>query len=409
MRMAAFRVMLLNLIRDRGALASAFLLPATVFVIFAVIFAGTTGGTINLKVAVADERGTQASEKLVSAIFESVSLTRMRPNDGLAAGDVRELVRTGAADVGMIIRSTGGPLDKPGESAAPTLQIIVDPARDIAVSIFEGALNEAYFAAFPRAPLRSAAEELGRNVLRLSESQTQELGARIDAAPAPAEGESDSFSMQPGMEKVAVAGTVGVASGVSYYAGAVAILFLLYSSVVGAISLLEEKESGLFDRLTYGPGGTRALVEGKFAFLVAQGIVQVTIIFLVAWLGFGIDLPGHVLAWAGTTVVSALAAAGLALVFVLLCRSKQQAQTLTNIVVLIVSAIGGSMVPRFLMPQWIQDIGWLTPNTWALEAYNEIFWRASGLDAVLLPWIVLGTTGMVTLLAANMLARRHAG
>jgi ABC-2 type transport system permease protein len=108
-------------------------------------------------------------------------------------------------------------------------------------------------------------------------------------------------------------------------------------------------------------------------------------------------------------VVSALAAAGLALVFVLLCRSKQQAQTLTNIVVLLVSAIGGSMVPRFLMPQWIQDLGWLTPNTWTLEAYNEIFWRASGLDAVLVPWAVLGATGLVALLAANMLAHRHAG
>jgi ABC-2 type transport system permease protein len=407
--MAAFRVMLLNLIRDRGALASAFVLPATVFVIFAVIFAGTTGGTINLKVAVADERGTDASQQLVAAIFESVSLTRMRPDDDLAAMDVRELVRTGAADVGLIIRDEGGPLDNPIEGTAAPLQIIVDPAREIAVSIFEGALNEAYFAAFPRAPLRSAAEELARTVLQLTETQTRELDARIDAAPVPAEGDGQGFRMQPGMEKIAVAGTVGVASGVSYYAGAVAILFLLYSSVIGALSLLEEKESGLFDRLTYGPGGTRALVEGKFAFLVAQGIVQVTIIFLVAWLGFGVDLPGHILPWAGTTVVSALAAAGLALVFVLLCRSKQQAQTLTNIVVLLVSAIGGSMVPRFLMPQWIQDIGWLTPNTWAVEAYNEIFWRASGLDAMVLPWVVLGATGLVTLLAANLLAHRHAG
>ncbi len=409
MRMAAFRVMLLNLIRDRGALASAFVLPATVFVIFAVIFAGTVGGTINLKIAVADERGSEASAKLIEAIFDRSSLSQTRSDNGLSPEQVRELVRTGAADVGLIILSGGGPLDKPNESTSAPLQIIVDPAREIAVSIFEGALNEAYFEAFPRAPLRSAAEELGRNVLRLSASQTQELSARIEAAPDPGEGESERFRMRPGIEKVAVAGTAGVASGVSYYAGAVAILFLLYSSVIGAISLLEEKESGLFDRLTYGPGGTRALVEGKFTFLVAQGIVQVTIIFLVAWLGFGVDLPGHVLPWAATTVLSALAAAGLALVFVLLCQSKQQAQTLTNIVVLLVSAIGGSMVPRFLMPQWIQDIGWLTPNTWTLEAYNEIFWRASGLEAVVLPWVVLGATGLAALAAANMLAHRHAG
>ncbi len=409
MRMAAFRVMLLNLIRDRGALASAFALPATVFVIFAVIFAGTVGGTINLNIALSDERQSEASAKLIDAIFDSPSLSQTRSDNGLSAAEVRELVRTGAADVGLIVKAGGGPLDNPNESTSPALQIIVDPAREIAVSIFEGALNEAYFAAFPRAPLRSAAQELGRSVLQLSDAQTQELGARIDAAPARTGDSGETLRMQPGIEKVSVAGAGGVSSGVSYYAGAVAILFLLYSSVVGAISLLEEKEAGLFDRLTYGPGGARVLVEGKFAFLVAQGIVQVTIIFVVAWLGFGVDLPGNILAWAGTTLVSALAAAGLALVFVLLCRSKQQAQTLTNIVVLLVSAIGGSMVPRFLMPQWIQDIGWLTPNTWAVEAYNEIFWRASGLDAVLLPWLVLGATGFVALAAANLLAHRHAG
>jgi len=406
-RAAAFRVMLLNLIRDRGALASSFLLPAAVFVIFAVIFAGTTGGAIDLKIAVADERVTEASDRLLEEIFDARSLRRVRAGETLASADVRELVRTGAADVGLIVRREGGPLDKPGDGDGAAVQIVIDPAREIAVSIFEGALSEAYFAAFPRAPLRSAAQQLGRNVLSLTEVQTRELTERIDTAPLPEEG--GGAQMRPAIEKVSVAGEVGVPSGVSYYAGAVAMLFLLFSSAVGAISLLEEKEAGLFDRLTYGPGGTRVLVEGKFAFLVAQGFVQVTIIFVVAWLAFGVDLPGHILPWAGTTLLSAVAAAGLALAFVLLCQSKQQAQTVANIVVLIVSAMGGSMVPRFLMPQWIQDIGWLTPNTWALEAYNEIFWRAGGIDAVLLPWLALAATGVLGLLAANVLASRHAG
>ena len=58
--------MLLNLIRDRGALASSFALPAAVFVIFAVIFAGTTGGAIDLKIAVADERATDKSARLLA-------------------------------------------------------------------------------------------------------------------------------------------------------------------------------------------------------------------------------------------------------------------------------------------------------------------------------------------------------
>jgi ABC-2 type transport system permease protein len=68
--------------------------------------------------------------------------------------------------------------------------------------------------------------------------------------------------------------------------------------------------------------------------------------------------------------------AGLGLLLVTGCKTRAQAQVLPTVVILIMSAIGGSMVPRFFMPQWLQQLGWLTPNTWALEAYSGVFWRS---------------------------------
>ncbi len=409
MRAAVFRVMLLNLVRDRGALISSFVLPAAVFIIFAVIFAGTAGGTIDLKIAISDQREDETSRALIEAIFDQPNLRRTGPQT--ADEDMlRELVRTGAADVGLIVLAAGGALDNPGISTDAALQIVADPAREIAVSIFEGALNQAYFEAFPMAPLRSAARTLGTAVFNLSPAQNRQLSARVDELDTGGEAEErPGFRIQPVIERVSVAGETGVPSAVSYYAGAVAMLFLLFSGSLGAMTLLEEKEAGLLDRLAYGPGGTRALIEGKFVFLVAQGLIQASVIFAVAWLGFGVDVPAHFGPWLVTTLLGAGAAAGLAMAFILACRSKQQAQTVANVLVLIVSAIGGSMVPRFLMPQWIQDIGWVTPNAWALEAYNSVFWRGGGLDALIVPWIALGLTGVLGLIAANILAARHAG
>jgi ABC-2 type transport system permease protein len=58
------------------------------------------------------------------------------------------------------------------------------------------------------------------------------------------------------------------------------------------------------------------------------------------------------------------------------CQTRAQAQVLPTVVILIMSAIGGSMVPRFFMPHWLQQLGWMTPNTWALEAYSGVFWRS---------------------------------
>ena len=66
------------------------------------------------------------------------------------------------------------------------------------------------------------------------------------------------------------------------------------------------------------------------------------------------------------------------------------------------------MVPRFFMPQWLQQLGWLTPNTWALEAYSAIFWRGAGLGEVLLPCTLLLALGLFSLGGAQILAGRRA-
>ena len=203
-----------------------------------------------------------------------------------------------------------------------------------------------------------------------------------------------------------MAGQSGALNHVAYYDGAVAVLFLLISCVHGAITLLEERDTGILDRLLAGPGRTGVLVDGKFLFLTAQGFVQIGVIFVVAWLAYGVDLPGHLLPWAVTTLAASAAAAGLALALVSACRTRQQAQTFANVAILILSALGGSMVPRFFMPPLLQDLGWLTPNTWALEAYTAVFWRNAPPAECIIPWAALFLTGAVSLVLARAFARR---
>ncbi len=64
------------------------------------------------------------------------------------------------------------------------------------------------------------------------------------------------------------------------------------------------------------------------------------------------------------------------------------------------------MVPRFFMPPLLQDLGWITPNTWALEAYTEIFWRDGTLADLWLPWAMLAGAAVLTLLVSQRLAAR---
>ena len=78
---------------------------------------------------------------------------------------------------------------------------------------------------------------------------------------------------------------------------------------------------------------------------------------------------------------------------------------LSTFVILILAAVGGSMVPRFLMPPWLQMAGWATPHAWTIEAYQSILWRDAGLSAVYPAWAVLTVTGLLGLLLAQATTR----
>jgi ABC-2 type transport system permease protein len=404
MSLAVFRAMALGLIRDRAALSMTFILPALFFLIFAAIFSSATGEQLRLEVAMADEVQDETSRRLLAALEKDPALLRVGESN-LTAEQVRTLVRKGTADVGLIVRADAEPLDSLGGFGPAPILIVADPVRGVAVPMLKGQVQKAYFSALPDVALGGVVDLVEDQFLEFTDDQRRDLESGLADLREEAEaGAPSSWGFDDLFERQEVAGQSAAMNHVAYYAGGVAILFLLFSSVQGAISMIEERDSGILDRILAGPGSMSALVNGKAIFLVVQGFVQVTVIFLIAWLVHGVDLPGHLLLWAVTTLAASVAAAGMALLVALACRTKRQAQTLANVVILVLSALGGSMVPRFFMPPLLQQVGWLTPNTWALEAYTAIFWRDEPVTAVLLPWAMLFAAGFVGL----WIARAHA-
>ena len=73
-----FKVMALDLWRDRAALVMAFLLPPLVFLIFSAVFSGTSGADVKLQVAVADLAHTRASARLTAALLADKDLRAER-------------------------------------------------------------------------------------------------------------------------------------------------------------------------------------------------------------------------------------------------------------------------------------------------------------------------------------------
>jgi ABC-2 type transport system permease protein len=314
---------------------------------------------------------------LQRSLWQQPSLTPV--GTATTSGDeVRDLVRRGSADVGLIVRSSIDPAAQTSDQDTVPLVLVRDPARGVAARLLSAQVERAYLLALSER--FTVGQPSGRS---LPDVDLDELLAQED-----------------------VAGRSAGLNHIAYHAGAVAVLFLLFSAVHGAQTLLEEKEAGILERVVSGPGSTVVLVNGKFLYLVLQGFVQVGVIFVVAWLVHGVDRPRHWMGWAIVTLSAAAAAAGMALALTAACTTKSQAQSIANVAVLIVSALGGSMVPRFLMPPFLQDIGWLTPNTWAIEGYTAIFWREEPIAAIVGPASALLGAAAVGLLLSQWLATR---
>src|SRR3712207_3070364 len=130
----AARVMFLTLLRDRGALAMAFVLPPLIFVIFAAIFSSAGGDQLRLHVGIADQARTPTTTQLVQVLRQEPTL-RVTHSDDASAESVRGLVKDGAVDLGLILRSD---LNERG-AGAPVL-LVTHEARAIPGSIMAGPL-----------------------------------------------------------------------------------------------------------------------------------------------------------------------------------------------------------------------------------------------------------------------------
>ncbi|MDH3978310.1 MAG: ABC transporter permease [Gammaproteobacteria bacterium] len=408
MTLAMFKAMFLKLMHDRGSLAMAFLLPVIFFLVLAEIFSVATGTGMQLRVGIADEVNNSLSQRLVHSLDSGGALERVG-GEGLTAEDVTLLVRKGTADVGLIVRADARALDDMSGFGEAPLLIVSDPVRGVAAPMLAGQLQRTYFEALPEVAVGSVAELIADQYVELDEVQQDDLQSGLDELRDDAvAGRPGGFTFDEIIEQQAVVGQSEAMNHVAYYAGAVAFLFLLFASMQGAMSLAEEQESGILDRIMAGPGGIMVLINGKFLFLVVQGFAQMLLIFLVAWQVYGVDLPAHAGSWALITLAACLSAAGFGLLVTAACSTRMQAQNLSTVLILILSVVGGSMVPRFFMPEWLRELGWLTPNTWVLEAYSAIFWRNEGIAEVLLACALLAVTGLIGLFAAQWMAARRA-
>ncbi len=171
-----------------------------------------------------------------------------------------------------------------------------------------------------------------------------------------------------------------------------------------ASSFLQEKKDGTFQRILAAPLSKAALLIGKLLPYYLVNLVQIGLMFSIGVVVFGIKL-GNLPALVIISFALAAAANGLGLLVAALGKTEAQVNGLSVLLAITLSALGGMMVPTFIMPDLMKTLSLFTPHAWALAGYHDIIIRGLGTKDILTEMAVLLAFGSFFFIVALLCFR----
>jgi ABC-2 type transport system permease protein len=133
-------------------------------------------------------------------------------------------------------------------------------------------------------------------------------------------------------------------------------------------------------------------------------------VYLVPLFGGESLALGHSPAALGVLALAvSFASVSYALLIANLVTTAEQATILTGVSNLLMAALGGIMVPRFVMPGAMQAVSRLSPMAWGLDGFLHVFLRHGGLREVNGEVLKLAAFGTAAFLLAAFRMRRTQG
>lgn len=186
---------------------------------------------------------------------------------------------------------------------------------------------------------------------------------------------------------------------------------IFFVSIPFSNTFIRERQLGVQRRLATIDIGPMTQFLGKLIpyFLVNQ--LQVVLMlaagmFLVPLLGGqALQLNGSPLALVLLSAAISLAALGLALLIAVTARTSEQATMASGLGAIVLAALGGIMIPKFVMPQGMQALADLSPMAWGLDGFLGLLLRGGGVGDIWGELVKLTAFGLATLGAAWLVHR----
>ena len=400
--------------RDRAGFFWVLGFPFLMAIFFGSIFGSDGGGALDI--AVVDQDRSAYSGALTRALRSSEALHVVEaPLDS-----ARALVQRGRLTAYVALPPGVGASLGFGGADGAAIELGIDPSRRAERGYLEGLVAQAVFTAMQgqfepggagpdlvRASIASIEADTSRTpddrarwtkVLRNLET----FMTSLDASRGPGGGRTAGAAQDSGLAGPNIR-TVDITESESGPRSAYEVTFpsSIMWALIGvcmsfAISIVEERRRGTFQRLRIAPIAPWHIVAGKglAAYVTAIGAATLLLLFGAMVFGIRITNPPALVAAIGA---SAFCFTGVMMLISVLGRTHQAVAGAGWAVLLVMSMTGGGMVPLMAMPPWMQAVSQFSIVRWGVLAVEGAIWRGFGWGEMAGPLMVLVGLGLVTL------------
>jgi ABC-2 type transport system permease protein len=388
---------------DKRAMTMSFVAPIVIASFFGYLF-GDAGKreTAKISVAVIDLDGSAISKRIVA------SLTADKAFDVKAIGleAARALVQAGKTTVAVVI--------PPGftDAAAkaffraenqPEIGLLYDPShatemamvrgvmtqhviQAVSTEVFSGptsqkyvddSLREAQSAPGLDAGERKALVEMLRSVRNWNQrSQGNPQGGSTGRGlNVPYKVREEAVTARKGAEYNSMAHS---------FAG-MCVQFILFMGIDAGMLVLMQRRSGMWRRLQAAPISRYTVIGSRAVSAAIIAMIIMGVVFGFARVVFKVRIEGSFVGFTGVCAAFAIMTATFGLLIAVLGKTPEGTRGISILATLVLVMLGGSWVPTFMFPQWLQRLTFAVPTRWAVDGMDGMIWRGLNFSAALPP------------------------
>ena len=190
--------------------------------------------------------------------------------------------------------------------------------------------------------------------------------------------------------------------------GILVVLVTIVGTLLTAMNIVREKESGTLDQLNVTPVTRSTFIAAKLIPLWSLALLDLGLGLILAHFVFGVPVRGSVAVVLLAAAIYLLGALGIGLWISTVAETQQQAMFVSYAIMMVYMLMSGLFTPVRGMPEWAQWVAQLSPVMHFTQLMRAVLLKGAGLADVARELGILALMGATVLTIAVRRYRKRA-